>query len=113
MTKRIYAACLVAAPGWLFAQATLAPTIDFTGRWSLVTGTPQDPSPASMTLAMRPDGQLSGEVGRPGMGSVAIREGRVEGTHFTLSFVIGTGQAIRYEGTVTNDTLRGRWTYEQ
>jgi len=66
-----------------------------------------------MTLTMRPDGQLSGEVGRPGMGEVTIREGRVDGAHFAMSFVIGTGQTVRYEGTVVNDTLRGRWTYDQ
>jgi hypothetical protein len=102
---------MIAASATASGQAA-TPAVDLTGKWAITIGTPGNEERRSLEAVMARDGTLTGSLGSPN-GAVPIRSGRVDGTRFTLSAMLGTGLPVSYQGVVSGDTIRGTWRYDK
>jgi alpha-galactosidase len=77
---------------------------DLTGIWVSAAKQP-DGHTSQMVLALQQSGTtLTGKIEQP-WGSLAIKEGKVDGNHFTVSAITNEGRSYVCEGTLEGDKL--------
>jgi len=90
----------------LFVFSALAADVD--GKWSGAVSTPGGDFPQSFTF--KADGaMLTGSMSGPDGGSIAIKDGKVDGNNVSFSVTIdfgGMSITLNYKGVVSKDQIK-------